>query len=462
MGFFVICAGVILLQLSKSAKDVPDTAVFAGDLDQVRTIAEQEQPESEPKADAIRGAAAIVRRLSTARSKWEAEEAKRLHDEKKQDLEPIGENEHVEWDGLRRRRTTFGSGPSIRSRGGSTPFPPFETTIHTPQHHPPLGMSHFPSDSDSEHDEERPNTGGLGSSFFGSIRTRAKSMIGPGNSRSPGPHAQSPMHPVPLTEINIPSYKEQFDGSGAPYYGHEAEGTDHTFGLPFGIRDHKTEYEGAAGEHRERHITIADDPDRIGSRGSSLHPDSVGPTPPPHSARRQFSFQNVFRKGQAHAQPDEHVAQSRSSIIRKGLGPRKGSHGSATKGATEEEQLGLVKGDTATGRRPTLPPYEDEEEEEQKEDWLGEDKVPQERGFRRELTPPRTQNRGKERVIEKEIEAGPTMVDSEEEEEVIHEKQRKKLTKKPRGGSQPPKPPPHDDPRLGGAGGGNAASGAFI
>ena len=70
MGFFVICAGVVLLQLSKSAKDVPDTAVFAGDLDQLRTIAEQEQPESEPKADAIRGAAAIVRRFSTARQKW--------------------------------------------------------------------------------------------------------------------------------------------------------------------------------------------------------------------------------------------------------------------------------------------------------------------------------------------------------------------------------------------------------
>jgi hypothetical protein len=33
MGFFVICAGVVLLQLSKSAKDVLDTAVFAGDLD---------------------------------------------------------------------------------------------------------------------------------------------------------------------------------------------------------------------------------------------------------------------------------------------------------------------------------------------------------------------------------------------------------------------------------------------
>ena len=61
MGFLQICAGVILLQLSKSAKDVPDAAVFKGDLDQVREVAEQEQPETEPKADAIRGTAAIIR-----------------------------------------------------------------------------------------------------------------------------------------------------------------------------------------------------------------------------------------------------------------------------------------------------------------------------------------------------------------------------------------------------------------
>lgn len=50
MGFLQICAGVILLQLSKSAKNVPDAEVFRGDLDQVRTVAEQEEPEYEPKA----------------------------------------------------------------------------------------------------------------------------------------------------------------------------------------------------------------------------------------------------------------------------------------------------------------------------------------------------------------------------------------------------------------------------
>ena len=53
MGFLQICAGVVLLQLSKSAKNVPDAEVFRGDLDQVRTVAEQEEPEYEPKAGMI-------------------------------------------------------------------------------------------------------------------------------------------------------------------------------------------------------------------------------------------------------------------------------------------------------------------------------------------------------------------------------------------------------------------------
>jgi hypothetical protein len=341
MGFFVICAGVVLLQLSKSAKDVPDAAVFSGDLDQVRTIAEQEQPESEPKADAIRGAAAIVRRFSTVRQQKEMQEAKRLHDEKQLDLMPISENEHIEWDGLRRRRTTVGTQPSLRSRGNSTPFPPFEGTVHTPLH-PPLGMSQFPDDSDDDVESERPQTSM-------SLFTRARSIIIPTRQHSASqPGVQSPMHPVPLTEISVPAYNT--DGAAGAYYNNSRPG----YGQ-------KTEYEGAAGEGR--HITILEDAQRSGSRGSSLHP---APTPPPHSARRQFSFQNVFRKAQAtNASPhgdrerEEPVLQSRSPMIRKGLGVRKDSAGKVAKGATEEERLGLVKGDTRTGKESEEPedPY---------------------------------------------------------------------------------------------------------
>jgi hypothetical protein len=74
MGFLVICVGVVLLQLAKSSKDVPDTAVFKGEFDEVRTIAEQKEPEYEPRADTIRGGAAIVRAMSRTRTKRQAED----------------------------------------------------------------------------------------------------------------------------------------------------------------------------------------------------------------------------------------------------------------------------------------------------------------------------------------------------------------------------------------------------
>src|SRR4051794_351221 len=128
MGFLQICAGVVLLQLSKSAKDVPDAAVFSGDLDQVRTVAEQEEPEYEPRADTIRGGASILRSLSSARTQKEAEEAKRIHEE--MTMSSIGEDEEVEWDGLRRRKTMVATGHHGLRR---------QKTLH-----PPLGMTHFP------------------------------------------------------------------------------------------------------------------------------------------------------------------------------------------------------------------------------------------------------------------------------------------------------------------------------
>jgi hypothetical protein len=408
LGFFTICAGVVLLQLSKSAKDVPDTAVFAGNLDQVRTIAEQEQPETEPKADAIRGAAAIVRRFSSARNKMELKEAKRLHEEKAaHDLEPIGEDgQPAQWefDGLRRRRTTFGTNPgSLRSHRNSTPFPAFSEPMpgtpapaptmtpvnpdFTPKH-PPLGMSRFP-DSDDDEDEERPNT--RGESVFG----RALSVMVPGRNRSVlgsnVSHAQSPMHPVPLTEISIPSYKGDDDPLSATkaYYGHN------------------TAYKGAGGE---RHVTIVDEEPRTASRGSNLHPNHGAPTPPPHSARRQFSFQGMFRRGQSDSNPhgDEPTPPSRSPMIRKGLShQRKASVGSHAKGATEEERLGLVKGDTRTD--PPLPPYVEGGETTEEEDWLSDSKKsdsivqnPTHQGDPRDLTPPRREGR----ELEKQDEAG--------------------------------------------------------
>ncbi len=270
----------MLLQLSKSAKDVPDTAVFRGDLDQIQTIAEQEQPETEPKADAIRGTAAIVRRISQARQRMEERELDRLREEKSMDtLQPIREDGHAEfeWDGLRRRKTLASS---TRARSATSPGPaPFMPPPPSP--HPPLGMSAFPSDDDMD-EHERPST--MFSSIVGTIRARSRTnaTMPPsyGDEESGGPRMRSPgIRPVPLTEIALPSKASNDDEAGS-YYGATRE---HVF-----PRD--TEYRGAS----------------AGSGSPSLAP----PTPPPHSARRQFSFQRVFRK---------------------------------TPDTTEEERLGLVK-----------------------------------------------------------------------------------------------------------------------
>ncbi|KAJ8129597.1 hypothetical protein O1611_g4032 [Lasiodiplodia mahajangana] len=161
-GFLTICSGVVLLQLSKSAKDVPDTAVFAGDLDQIQTIAEQEQPETEPKADALRGTAALLRRISNARTKMEHEEFKRLQKEKEMErlatLSEDGQPEQFEWDGLRRRRTTIGSN---RSRPFTAPSP-----TQTP--HPPLGRTRLLSDEELEElERDRQMSPGVLSSIAG-------------------------------------------------------------------------------------------------------------------------------------------------------------------------------------------------------------------------------------------------------------------------------------------------------
>ncbi|KXJ86152.1 magnesium transporter NIPA-domain-containing protein [Microdochium bolleyi] len=330
MGFLTISSGVVLLQLSKSAKDVPDTAVFAGDLDQIQTIAEQEQPETEPKADAIRGAAAIVRRFSTTRQKMEEEEFRRLHEEKQMErLGTVAEDGQPEfhWDGLRRRRTTIGS---QHSRPIATP-----RSIETPSH-PPLGRSHWPTEDELAEERARAMSPAL-SSIVGTIRNRARSVVRPGPPDfghedqpplPPLPYQQSPMHPMQLTDISYGGAAGMEAGSGAR--------------IQFG--DH----------HRPTTGT------------SSLAP----PTPPPHGgnysgARRQFSFTNVFRRHQADGALEEAEETEIHTLppARRGLRSRGYSDRAMppVKDATEEERLGLVKGDSAS--MPALPRYTDEMEQ---------------------------------------------------------------------------------------------------
>ncbi|UNI22257.1 hypothetical protein JDV02_008162 [Purpureocillium takamizusanense] len=305
MGFLTICSGVVLLQLSKSAKDVPDAAVFKGDLDQIHTIAEQEQPETEPKADAIRGTAAIVRRISQARQRMEAAELKRLHEEKMADaMAPINENEppQYEWDGLRRRRTVASS---VRARSATSPTPMTPPPPRSP--HLPLGMSRLPTAEEEEEFEAQQRAGfspGLLGVFRGRSRTDATRVLYADGHHDGHDHdhdhdearygdhhggpapAQSPMHPVPLTEIIVPRYHSD-----------DVVPTSHA-------------------RHRE-HFLEGQDAEYHGAKGVSAQ--SLAPTPPPHSARRQFSFQRVFRR---HTEP------------------------------TEEERMGLVKDKEAEGDGP--------------------------------------------------------------------------------------------------------------
>jgi magnesium transporter len=377
MGFLTICAGVVLLQLSKSAKDVPDTAVFAGNLDQIQTIAEQEQPESEPKADAIRGAAAIVRRFSVARQKMEVEELKKLHDEKvRERLEPVSENgqPEYEWDGLRRRKTIYGT-----QRGRSMTSPnPFVPAPETP--HPPLGMSHFPTEEELEADRNRPMSPGVLESIAGTIRTRAKSVLVPGQpgaARQGSWKVQSPMHPVQLTEISVPAQKTG-EASDSPYFDPQA-----AYGLPGG----KTEYEGSgASVSSARRVQFGGD-NRQASQGSAASSQlGPAPTPPPHgpgSAKRQFSFQNILRRGQQHPQTPQQQAEQQANEAsqrsqrsnRPGITAR-GYSNPQTKNATEEERLGLVKGDSHS--MPSLPRYDDDddlEEEDGEDEPYADDKL---------------------------------------------------------------------------------------
>ncbi|KAF2853828.1 DUF803-domain-containing protein [Plenodomus tracheiphilus IPT5] len=314
MGFFQICSGVVLLQLSKSAKDVPDTAVFKGDLDQIRTVGEVEEPEYEPRADTLRGGAAILRSLSKARSHKELSEAKRIQEEH---MEVIGEGEQVEFDGLRRRKTVLDPNRPPTRTG---------TVVRTKTIHPPLGMSQFPTyESDDDNDSFHPG-------FFQRLRSRGKSTSSRGSAHAPGTHGvgMKTLPPIPTDgasdrESDSQSFKQNMvqDTSYKP------------------IIDSHIQFDLPEPAHQQ---------ERQASPASSLHP----PKPPVHMAKRQFSFQNVFSRnrsdstGEGSRRPTSSRHSHRASRDSKAV-------------ATEEERLGLVKGDS-TNLLPVQSRVDDEME----------------------------------------------------------------------------------------------------
>ncbi|KAK1832083.1 magnesium transporter NIPA-domain-containing protein [Podospora conica] len=449
-GFLTICAGVVLLQLSKSAKDVPDAAVFAGDLDQIRSIAEQEQPETEPKADAIRGAAAIVRRLSSARMRMEYEELRRLNEEKRMEaLEPLSEDgtQQYEWDGLRRRKTIMGS-QRARAMTSPSPFPPPMSTANL---HPPLGWSHFPTEEELR-EADRPSSPAL-SSIVGTIRNRARSILTPINpqfaDQDPS-KTQSPVHPVQLTEVVVPSQSGQDSTSYQPP------------GPPFATRASRSG-SGVSNTSSARRVQF------MGERGRDVEVGDNGllrgPTPPPHSARRQFSFQNIFRRqqGQTPVPTQDHGGDGALDRQRPLVSSR-GYSSPQTKDATEEERLGLVKGDSRGGSgnksMPVLPRYDSYDDN--TESFEEEAKVAARYGPSITHTPPRRGSPEKE-----EAAFGVNEVETyEQQRQRFHERSRSREAD----AATPPRPPPHSrqpsrqysppNPRRDSRGG--AGSGSFI
>ncbi len=297
-----------MLQLSKSAKDVPDTAVFKGDLDQVRTVAEQAEPESEPRADTIRGSAALLRAISTSRQKRQLEEAKKLQEEH---MQPIGENEEVEIDGLRRRRTIVQPQPGSLSR---------RKTLH-----PPLGLTHFPDDEEHNDadDDHHPGFSNRRSPSYSTWIGRIRSL----SNRTPtaAPHTAT----FPLDGLNYSGREETLKPPPQPY----PHSTPSSPGASQSAH-------GAGGVPTSPSaIRWGSTPDpKSDSRARSPHLQP--PPPPPHSARRQFSFQNVFSRSKSH---------DSSSGDRDGVGFLSGRSSSRSGNrTTEEERLGLVHGDSRT------------------------------------------------------------------------------------------------------------------
>jgi magnesium transporter len=302
----------------------------------------------------MRGTASLLRAISTRRQKRETQEIHRIREEH---MEPIGENEAVEWDGLRRRRTlsTPGSSPNIQRR----------KTIH-----PPLGMSHFPTDDDEDGPE------GMHPGFWTHFKRKPVSSgsdIEPNNAS------------LPMDNLKSEGVLQDEYGRGVSPHPSSNRGS-HNFGLPSALRHVQTSngsdyfgedttYRGADGSHpispNDGHVHFA--PGSISApqlaqgraRGDSLgSPQGSPPTAarstiglprsPRDGARRQFSFQNVFHRSRSPHNASAPEQLTRVPMSRSGLSFTRRSPSSATSradgtGGTEEERLGLVRGDTHNG-----------------------------------------------------------------------------------------------------------------
>ncbi|KGO64972.1 Magnesium transporter NIPA [Penicillium italicum] len=305
IGFMQICAGVVLLQLSKSAKDVPDAAIFKGDLDQIREVAAVQEPESEPKADSIH------------------EPRRFFHDKHEDTLNVPGANEIIEWDGLRRRKTVIGEGPTM-----TRPITPRTPSVR--QQHPPWGMSRLPIDENEE--DHPPSTNQTGHSFMGNILSRATSVLHPSQWKAVNTEDEK-LSDVNAQSVGMTDLIHQRGNADTEYHGAGMAG-----GLeaPFN--------ENYPRSDTPRSISWAD-----------KKPETLAPEPLASTTRRQFSFNSMI--GRTKTDSESSVKPTPGSP--RGILRRTHLVADMRKSATEEESLGLVHGDS----RHSLPEEEPLNEE---------------------------------------------------------------------------------------------------
>jgi hypothetical protein len=343
-----------LLNLSQSAKDVPDTVVFKGDLDQVRTLAEVQESEHQPRADSVRGTAAIIRALSTSRRQREDDEARQVHDDMRKDLQPIGENEPTyEWDGIRRRLSTAGYGSqrnSVRNAGAPRVPSKYSPEAHSYVATPRTGTGFTDPSTTTASPQDNMSSA--------QARHHLSGFFHRGQGPASGDISQGHVQPMPLTDISIARAQAGRGDTplGTPFVplSPHAE-RPQTFGPASRVGTASTDAQSAA-------LPALPSAGQTGMRSEPrVHTFEHHVPPSTSTAKRTFSFHNPLRN-----RTDGSSELGEPEPYRGAAGPTAGGTGSPpgpasqsrphhrdhhysklmARGATEEERLGLVKGDS--------------------------------------------------------------------------------------------------------------------
>lgn len=319
-------------------------------------------------------------------------------------MEPIGENELVEWDGLRRRRTVLAPGQSAADLQNRR-----SKTLHAPHVPSRLSSTHSSNadgaddaDSDDNTDLRGHNSAGPGLGLFPTLRSKARAIsnrkqraqIPSYASDAPSYYSTHGADGAEAGDMNMAAMSATRKSSGrSAYSALDGEG-DEEADLGGDLAQARLRGENA-NANLPPYSSLAGLDTAYKSPNTGVHfaqrpttADSFAspppPTPPPHrssndNTRRTFSFQNVFGRGgggsssrdgagpsagagetlTADPPSPNRPISSRSSggnsffarSRRRGrAGSGVGGAGMGLKDVTEEERLGLVKGDEAANK----------------------------------------------------------------------------------------------------------------